>query len=211
MTNNEIIAQQKVLADEILDVLMIADPYCILAGGAPCNWWLGKPANDLDFYVHWQHTTEKVELDRFNRMGFDVTRLEQCNKEHYRTMPSLGRAWQCEYKGSKVHFMVMREPTFETVITSMGTSVCKSWYKGGRIRYTLDFLVSHINKVMFLNKGYTGKDMHVKKMKECFPQYHILSHFKFKSEMEKLARSWNCYPTGDGITRAAKERGLTDD
>jgi len=211
MTDKEIIAQQKQVADEILDGLMVADPHCILAGGAPRNWWLGKPANDLDFYVHWQHANQDVEIGRFKRMGFDVTRLEQSNEEHYQTMPSLGRVWECEYKGIKVQFMVMREPTFKTVIPSMGTSVCKAWYKGGRIRYTLDFLVSHINNVMFLGEGYTGEEMHVKKMKEYFPDYRALKGDNLKSEVEKLARSWNCYPSQQGIMREAKGRGLLND
>jgi len=45
------ISVEKSIADEVLSRLEVIDPTCILAGGAPRDWWLGQSCNDLDFYI----------------------------------------------------------------------------------------------------------------------------------------------------------------
>ena len=45
------IDQQKLTADGILGILEQFNPDCILAGGAPRDWYMGNPCNDLDIFV----------------------------------------------------------------------------------------------------------------------------------------------------------------
>lgn len=54
------VLEQKDIARELLCKLEITDPNCILAGGAPRDWWFDKVANDLDFYVYWGDNTTKT-------------------------------------------------------------------------------------------------------------------------------------------------------
>ena len=56
MTTHTIEEQQEV-AKYVLQKLEIIDPCCILAGGAPRDWDLGTPANDLDFYLYLGHNS----------------------------------------------------------------------------------------------------------------------------------------------------------
>lgn len=48
----EQIEHQKFVADTILYKLFPIDPYCICAGGAPRDWYLGKVASDLDIFIY---------------------------------------------------------------------------------------------------------------------------------------------------------------
>lgn len=66
------VIEQQETAREILHKLEITDPSCILAGGAPRDWWFDKVANDLDFYVYWGYnTTHTQDMIRLTRLGFD--------------------------------------------------------------------------------------------------------------------------------------------
>ena len=40
----DVVESQKQLADEILLKISMYDPYVIVAGGAPRDWWMGRQA-----------------------------------------------------------------------------------------------------------------------------------------------------------------------
>lgn len=46
------IEEQNVVAKKVLEKIKIVDPYVILAGGAPRDWYFGNPCNDLDIYYY---------------------------------------------------------------------------------------------------------------------------------------------------------------
>ena len=204
--SNSIIEKQQSIARTILYKLEAADPHAILAGGAPRDWYLGNPCNDLDFYVHWPETTCSWERLRFERLGLEVKRMvydsvdEQEN--NYKKMPDLFRVYEGEQDGVPFQIMVMKTPTFDSVVPMFGSSVCMAWWKGEMINTALPFLLSHTNKVMFIKDDYSAKELHVTKMKERFPNYDMLSFSAVETEMQKLARSLNCYPSEGGIRRA---------
>jgi len=65
----DIIQKQRLTAQKVLDQLRLIDPAAILAGGAVRNWFMGKPAVDLDFYMfidgnHLSHANTKALLER---------------------------------------------------------------------------------------------------------------------------------------------------
>lgn len=70
------IKQQQAISLEVLHKLEITDPNCILAGGAPREWWFEKEANDLDFYVFWgENTTCNEDKLRLSRLGFSNVKM----------------------------------------------------------------------------------------------------------------------------------------
>lgn len=169
----EKIEQQKSVALEILHKLEITDPNCILAGGAPREWWFGKEANDLDFYVYWgEHTTCGEDKRRLDLLGLKGYRLMDRNPlaELYGSIKELRRVWEIDYKGEKIQIMVMSCPTFNCVINRFGCSVSKIWWKG-RLQPTTEFLVSHHMKVNIIKDDYNAKESYVKKMAKRYPDY----------------------------------------
>ena len=177
---NKIDNQQKI-AREILHSLEIIDPNCILAGGAPRNWFFNKLANDLDFYIYIpDETMFRTEL-RFKRLGLDVKHVDFTSEkwEDYGIMKHLFRIYEMEYKGEKVQIMIMREPTFNSVVYHFGVSICKFWWKGYDVVPTNEALISIINKTLYIKDDYSAKEIHVEKQKKYFPEYKVLPYSEF--------------------------------
>jgi tRNA nucleotidyltransferase/poly(A) polymerase len=51
-SESTLIAWQQSVADALLARLEAIDPHCIIAGGAPRDWYLGRQAKDLDVYLY---------------------------------------------------------------------------------------------------------------------------------------------------------------
>ncbi|AUR87424.1 hypothetical protein NVP1101O_013 [Vibrio phage 1.101.O._10N.261.45.C6] len=165
---------QQNIAREVLHKLEITDPNCILAGGAPRDWWFDSKANDLDFYVYWgSHTTCAEDKRRLDLLGFEGYRLMSQNplSELYGSIPELRRVWEIDYEGEYIQIMVMSAPTFNCVIPRFGCSVSKIWWKGYQLHPTTEFLASHHLKVNIIKGDYNAKESYVKKMASRFPDY----------------------------------------
>ena len=196
-----LIANQKTIAKELLNKMEVIDPYAILAGGCPRDWYFNKVANDLDFYVHIKAETMQATELRMKRLGLDISPMSwESNDEHeYKCMEHLHAVWDGVYKGQKFQVMVMNESTFTSVVNKFGSSVCMAWWKGGKVEPTLPFLLSHHMKVIFLKDDYTAKEKHVAKMVARYPDYNVLGYDKFESIKHRFAMKENIYPTDGSI------------
>jgi len=115
--NKDVITAQKLIADELLGKLNAIDPYVILAGGGPRNWFFGNPANDLDFYLHTKDETMSAVDARFKALGLEVSPMFTDDAEcQYNCMKHLHRIYEGEYKGMVFQVMFMTEATFTSVI-----------------------------------------------------------------------------------------------
>lgn len=55
---------QKSVADIVLSKLELLDRYCIIAGGAPRDWYLGMEATDIDVYLYYPvNTTSQQRIE----------------------------------------------------------------------------------------------------------------------------------------------------
>ena len=73
------IEQQKLVADKVLNQLYLICPEAIVAGGAPRDWYLGKPANDIDVYFS-STTTTASKLNKQLEKCFDGMQINYgCN------------------------------------------------------------------------------------------------------------------------------------
>lgn len=176
------IEKQKAIADEVLGCLETLCPHTILAGGAPRDWYLGNPANDLDIYIH----LPPVNRSDINRMllnvlpkGFEILKINSVEKEFnsdidehskaYSRMKYLKFILNCSYKGQDIQLMVLKnyQDLFK-VVDDMSCSICKIWYKNGITTRTNDFKLTEVTRVIFLNDRYNWTDYHPKKIKERF-------------------------------------------
>lgn len=198
------IDKQKLIADTIMSKLEVIDPYCILAGGAPRDWYFGETANDLDFYYYSNAMTisrSKKQLERALgsevEVVFEPQERRGSNKDGvldlYKTMKDLRRIFEANIDGVKVQFMQLVSPNSSfNVLGQMSVSICKVWYKGGKSRYHQDFKLSVASKSMFLSDGYSWTDPHPSKIKERFKSLATGSKESAKkSVVNKVLRDFN--------------------
>jgi len=141
--SQELIAKQKAIADDVLEKLFMIDPYCIVAGGAPRDWWHGKPANDVDAFVHVRDgTTLGIINLMLEKAGFTTTSYKEEGSipEMYKKNPDLRCVINIGNYETPVQIMIMREPTWDSVINKFPLSICKAWYKHGKVDVDKDFL-----------------------------------------------------------------------
>jgi len=165
------IERQKQIAQEVYASLTLIDPSCILAGGAPRDWYLGTEANDLDFYFCSTASTVGRVKEQLNRLGFEV-QPSVCPLDSglYESMPGLVRIWNCDQEDIKIQFIEMTDPKHRwDVVNNMDVSICKAWYtQKGQIVLHQDFKLTLASKIMFLKEGYNWSNKHGRKMIERF-------------------------------------------
>lgn len=165
------IEQQKQLADKVYEALTLIDPSCVLAGGAPRDWYLGTEANDLDFYFCSTGSTVGRVKKQLSRVGIQAeASICPVQSELYQSMEGLKRIWNTEVDGMKVQLIEMCEPKHRfKVIDNMDVSICKAWYSQvGKIHLHRDFKLTLASGIMFLRENYRWDDKHGQKMKERF-------------------------------------------
>jgi hypothetical protein len=197
MNKEQTIQQQKDIADELLGLLEIVDPSLILAGGAPRNWFFGETAKDLDIYLYIPYGyTAANDAKRWKALGLDLKVMhstsEEQRKSTYACLKSLSRIWEGTYRGMDVQLMIMNEPTYDCVVSKFGTSICKFWYKYGRINTTLEALVGISLKRIYKADDYTAKVKHVNKMLKYYPDYELQDYsVAFEKDVEGLRACLN--------------------
>lgn len=165
------VQSQKDTANKIYECLSIIDPSCVLAGGAPRDWYFGNECNDLDFYFCSTASIVERTRNQLARVGL-TAKPSVCpaQSELYHSMPGLTRIWDGEFYGMKVQLIQMATPKDRwNVVENMDVSICKAWYsQNGHIHLHQDFKLTVASKVMFLKENYCWENKHGKKMQERF-------------------------------------------
>jgi hypothetical protein len=167
------IEQQKTVAKSVYDKLRLADPDCLLAGGAPRDWYFGEVCNDLDFYFCSTACTMSSTQRQLKAIGFENVKhiADPHTNELYKSMEGLLRIWECDYAGMKVQFIQLCAPQDRwKVVNNMDISICKSYCKPNDLSIVLhrDFKLTVASGIMFLKKGYDWEQKHAVKMQERF-------------------------------------------
>lgn len=167
------IEQQKQIAKNVYDKLKLADPDCLLAGGAPRDWYFGELCNDLDFYFCSTACTMGSTKRQLKAIGFENVKhiADPYTSELYKSMEGLLRIWECEYAGMKVQFIQLCTPQNRwKVVDNMDISICKAYCKQNDMSIVLhqDFKLTVASRVMFLKEGYGWEQKHAIKMFERF-------------------------------------------
>ena len=171
------VEKQKEVALTILEQLRVVDPHCILAGGAPRDWYFTNPANDLDFYFTSTSSTIDSNRKQLERaLGQELSLLmDKPDRgrlgEEYQSMESLRRIWEFERGGVPVQLMQLFSPGDQfKIVDQMDVSICKAWWLGEEIHLHTDFQLTLASNVMFLKGGYSWDKKHAVKMAERFPK-----------------------------------------
>lgn len=181
MSTESIIRQQKFIADKVLHAIEGFDPTCIVAGGAPRDWWLGREASDIDLFFHYREggTAREVKTLLERAIGKSVSRLGTDRfSEEYKVNKDLKTVWEAEIEGMRVQFMEMSIPTW-TVVDHFPLTICKAWYKHGCVQAYPEFKKSV--EGMFIiktNELYLDGSRYLNKIKGKFPDFKYYSNYE---------------------------------
>ena len=174
MNLQEVIAHQRSVADFVLEKLFTIDPFSIVAGGAPRDWYFYKEAADIDVFFYVSRNTQLYVIQAMlEAAGFIIKERKDGHSlpEIYKMNPKLRSVFNLEIEGVPVQLMLMTEPT-HSVIDTFPLSICKAWYKRGAIRTERDFVRTLKHKVIFkTNDLYANGHVYLKKILDKFPEY----------------------------------------
>jgi len=170
------IAHQKLVANKVLKKLELLDRYCIVAGGAPRDWYLGNIAKDIDVYLHYPLLIKSQQReDLLNELGLNVqSKCENWEQvaEIYQTNRFITQLYNSDIQGEKVQIMFVSKPTFISVVDTFPISISKVWYKKEEIGLTPEFETSVKHKILWKTvDSYLEDDKYLTKIKEKFSDY----------------------------------------
>ena len=185
---------QKATADRVLNVLTNSGFTAVCAGGAPRDWYLGRIAKDLDFFVDKKSKTNtefEVE-DFFKILGKGVaifnTELEQSGM--YESNPRLKQVYEFEFEDQTCQLIITQpsiadyeedrilNPAWDIhktfpVNVSKATYRADSNFKYG-LEYTDDFKYGHQFKILDFNEEFLYNDFYKRKIRRKFKDYAIV-------------------------------------
>lgn len=170
------VQNQKEIANKVYRMLRLADPDCLLAGGAPRDWYFGNEANDLDFYFCSTASTMRTTGNQLKSLGFEGVKhiSDPYTSELYKCMEGLVRIWECVVDGMKVQLIQLAEPKYRwKVVDNMDVSICKVYYVPDTqtVKLHKDFKLTIVSNIMFLKDGYEWSHKHAVKMAERFQNF----------------------------------------
>lgn len=172
MTNKLIIEDQKDVADTLIRKLRAIDPYCILAGGAPRDWYFDKPASDLDIFVQVIGAGASRFVKQLKALGLETKSVGE-KFENYKTNPNLVTVQEFNGFPVSVQIIAVLEPTFK-LLDTFPVSISKAWYTPERgCNYHEDFKLSVKTKTIFLTGStlYGLKQVYLDKILNKFKDY----------------------------------------
>ena len=169
---------QKTVADSVLSKLELLDRYCIVAGGAPRDWYLGNVATDIDVYLYYPTSNSaKQRVQLLNELGFKINNSHENwqKSELYETNHNILYLYNCEYLNEKIQIIFVNKPTFTSVVDTFPISISKVWYKNGNIRTTEDFEYSVYYKIIWKTvDSYPETNKYIQKIKNKFSDYKYI-------------------------------------
>lgn len=154
------IINQKEVAKKVFESLTKVDPNCILAGGAPRDWYYGKEARDLDFYFCSSARKVKEVLDQLKMCGIpDNVSPNSClsytnENSIYSRMEGIKRIYNVDVDGQKVQLIMMRTCRDRwNCVKEMDVSICQIYCaKDLKLHREENFILTELSGIMFLNK-----------------------------------------------------------
>ena len=165
--------KQQEIAATLIAALKPIDPFVMIAGGAPRDWYFNKLANDLDVYIRLpNHNTIGLVESLARLLGitnFHV--MPKTTDTSYAELPNLKWVFEGYFQGMKVNLMIMDKGVREEIVKDFDVAICKAWFDGVESHYHEEFEFCVKTRVCVVHQNYTGKEAHVQRMAKRFPQF----------------------------------------
>lgn len=165
------ISKQQEIAREVLRKLKILDSKCIVAGGAPRDWYLGNTAVDIDYYM--SADVDHV-LSSLHELGLKTIAIKYPEDFvlNYSSCSFIDAIIDVEYKGLKNQIMVSKEYSPMDIVDDFPVSISKCTFNLVEgIKTCIDFDVGFKDKIIYINKSYEEDHPYIKKIVAKFPTW----------------------------------------
>lgn len=173
MAIHNAIDAQKAVADKVLQMLFPIDPYAIVAGGAPRDWYMGNAAKDVDVFFNVGRRPYWVIKKQLEEVGISnfIEKTGEGIPENYKANPNLRCVFDVTVDGIQVQIMAMECSTFQ-VVEMFPFSICQVWYKNGKIETdpTFRYTVETKSILMTQNEVYGAENKYTERLKKKFPE-----------------------------------------
>lgn len=178
------VADQKREATELLSKLRLVDPFAMIAGGAPRDWYFNTPAKDLDVYMRLpNHNTIGLVNSLAAMVGItDFFPIDKIKESTYAELPNLKWVFEGRYNGVQVNLMVMEKGVREEIVKDFDVAICRAWFDGEKCHYHEEFEFCMKTRVCLVHENYTGKEAHLRKMAKRFPQFMFYKKVEIPEE-----------------------------
>lgn len=170
------ITDQKLLAMHALDCAESFDPTCIVAGGAPRDWYFGNMAKDIDLFVHLRPGLgSQYIVKMLNRSGLRVKKFmdSQDLPKGYRINPHITCVADVAVGDEccPVQVIVYDKPTWN-ITEEFPVSISQIWFKGDKTGYDRVFENTVKNKLIIkTNEVYANGHAYIQKIRGKFPDF----------------------------------------
>lgn len=176
--NKRQIEKQKEVATEMLRKLGIISNV-VVAGGAPRDWYFGKPAKDIDYYIE---AEPAHVINALGVLGFKVTEVKYPETfiAAYAKCEDVTCIIDLEYKGEKHQIMTCSD--LWHVVKSFPVDISKITFdlKDGLMPFA-DFTDCVKKKTMVVAAGYNLTDPYIQKIMQKFPDYSYVEEIGYAS------------------------------
>jgi hypothetical protein len=130
------IRHQQSVADYVIALLRQFDPLACVAGGAPRDWYLGIPAQDLDFYIslpseYADDLAAKLRL--LTGLDFQILVKELELEQKYENCPYVHSVWESNWQGCKIQLIVTyQQYSPEDIHELFPFDICQVKYTSGK-------------------------------------------------------------------------------
>lgn len=180
------IKQQQAIATEIFDIAAAHGIHdIILAGGAPRDWYFGRPASDLDFYMGKITTDFREEVYKHCRSidymysqgdGNDTTlNLGVSIEGDYNCNEHIVEITEADYKGQVIQ--LIEHTDMPCVLTDFVYSICQvKWTPSTGIVTTPVFDLSAKHSIIVkTGTGYANYRKYAAKIRKKFPAFKFVN------------------------------------
>lgn len=168
-----IIMWQIIAAKRMLSNLWILCPSAVVAGGAPRDWYFGKPAKDIDCYI----TDVKLEQvqNMFKMIGVKIKEVKKGeNRGVYARDNNLELVVDFRYMFLDFQLMLMQGTTISKTVDNFPISICKISYDGQFVEPLYEFRVTERAKILLIAPAYKLDDPYVVKIVNKFPDFKVV-------------------------------------
>ena len=206
------VAGQKEEATELLSKLRLVDPFAMIAGGAPRDWYFNTPAKDLDVYMRLpNHNTIGLVTSLAVMVGItDFSPIDKIKESTYAELPNLKWVFEGRYNGIKVNLMVMEKGVQEEIIKDFDVAICRAWFDGKDCHYHEEFEFCIKTRVCLVHENYTGKEAHLRKMAKRFPQFMFFKKVEIAQEPDVSFEMPSPLPPYAPAPLARRKKSLDD-
>ncbi len=182
-SKSEIIEKQKRIAASILYTLASeGNPKAIIAGGAPRNWFMGEPANDIDIYF-----PNQIDKEVYQKIA-NREQLTSLGKSYgkYGQIKNIKSVVETNVQETKIQFITIdkfgetKAKFADQVFESFDFNICKiAWTPDGYIT-SPEFSHDMANKKLTIdiakvvrNSGALSLPERLRKMKKYYPNHEL--------------------------------------